>query len=279
MVPLSFAQRRLWFLDRLEGPSATYNIPVVTRVRDRIDATALEAAVTDVVGRHDILRTVYVEVDGEPAQRVLPVTEARVDFAHAVLSADEADAAVTRTCARPFDLAAELPLRVRLFTVAERDHLLVISLHHIAGDGTSMGPLSQDLSTAYAARTAGRAPEWEPLPVQYADYSQWQRALLGSEDDPDSKISRQLDYWGTALAGLPEELPLPTDRPRPSQASYRAGRVDLTIDPVTHDALRAVARQHDATLFMVVQAAIATLLTRLGCGTDIPLGTVVAGRT
>ncbi len=279
MVPLSFAQRRLWFLDRLEGPSATYNIPVVTRVRDRIDATALEAAVTDLVGRHDILRTVYVEVDGEPVQRVLPVTEARVDFAHAVLSADKADAAVTETCARPFDLSAELPLRVRLFTVAERDHLLVISLHHIAGDGTSMGPLSQDLSTAYAARTAGRAPEWEPLPVQYADYSQWQRALLGSEDDPDSKISRQLDYWGAALAGLPEELPLPTDHPRPPQASYRAGRVDLTIDPATHTALRTIARNHDATLFMVVQAAIATLLTRLGCGTDIPLGTVVAGRT
>ncbi|BCL17913.1 non-ribosomal peptide synthetase [Micromonospora sagamiensis] len=279
MVPLSFAQRRLWFLDRLEGPSATYNIPVVTRVRDRIDAAALEAAVTDVVGRHDILRTVYVEVDGEPVQRVLPLAGTRVDFAHVVLSADEADAAVTETCARPFDLATELPLRVRLFTVGERDHLLVISLHHIAGDGTSMGPLSQDLSTAYAARTAGRAPEWEPLPVQYADYSQWQRALLGSEDDPDSKISRQLAYWGEALAGLPEELPLPTDHPRPPQASYRAGRVDLTIDPATHDALRVVARNNDATLFMVVQAAIATLLTRLGCGTDVPLGTVVAGRT
>ncbi|MFI6820463.1 amino acid adenylation domain-containing protein, partial [Micromonospora sp. NPDC050187] len=279
MVPLSFAQRRLWFLDRLEGPSATYNIPVVTRVRDRVDVAALEAAVTDVVGRHDILRTVYVEADGEPVQRVLPVAEVRVDFAHEVLSADEADAAVTRTCARPFDLVTELPLRVRLFTVAEREHLLVISLHHIAGDGTSMGPLSQDLSTAYAARTAGHAPDWEPLPVQYADYSQWQRTLLGNDDDPDSKISRQLDYWGSALAGLPEELPLPTDHPRPPQASYRAGRVDLTIDPTTHDALRTIARNHDATLFMVVQAAIATLLTRLGCGTDIPLGTVVAGRT
>ncbi|SCL23413.1 amino acid adenylation domain-containing protein [Micromonospora pallida] len=279
MVPLSFAQRRLWFLDRLEGPSATYNIPVVTRVLDRVDAAALEAAVTDVVGRHEILRTVYVETDGEPVQRVLPAAEARVDFAHAVLSAEEADAAVVETCARPFDLTAELPLRVRLFTVAEREHLLVISLHHIAGDGTSMGPLSTDISVAYGARLAGRAPEWEPLPVQYADYSQWQRALLGSEDDPDSKISRQLDYWGTALAGLPEELPLPTDHPRPPQASYRAGRVNLTIDPATHDTLRTVARTHDATLFMVVQAAIATLLTRLGCGTDIPLGTVVAGRT
>ncbi|MFB9547808.1 condensation domain-containing protein, partial [Micromonospora sagamiensis] len=133
--------------------------------------------------------------------------------------------------------------------------------------------------TAYTTRTTGHAPEWEPLPVQYADYTLWQQQLLGTDDDPASEINRQLTYWGTALAGLPEELPLPTDHPRPPQASYRAGRVDLTIDPTTHDALRVVARNNDATLFMVVQAAIATLLTRLGAGTDIPLGTVVAGRT
>ncbi|WP_285791586.1 non-ribosomal peptide synthetase, partial [Micromonospora sp. NBRC 101691] len=277
--PLSSAQRRLWFQYRLEGPSATYNIPIVTRIRDRVDADALLAAVRDVVGRHEILRTVYVEVDGEPVQRVLPAAGASVDAVHLAVEADRVDAAVAETCRWPFDLSTELPLRVRLFTLTEREHLLVLNLHHIAGDGGSLGPLARDLSRAYAARTAGRAPEWEPLPVQYADYALWERELLGADDDPDSEVSRQLDYWGTALAGLPDELPLPTDHPRPPQASYRAGRVDLTIDPVTHDALRTVARNHDATLFMVVQAAIATLLTRLGAGTDIPLGTVVAGRT
>ncbi len=277
--PLSSAQRRLWFQYRLEGPSATYNIPIVTRIRDLVDADALLAAVRDVVGRHEILRTVYVEVDGEPVQRVLPAAGASVDAAHLAIEADKVDVAVAETCRWPFDLSTELPLRVRLFTLTEREHLLVLNLHHIAGDGGSLGPLARDLSRAYAARRAGRAPEWEPLPVQYADYALWEHELLGADDDPDSEISRQLRYWGRVLAGLPEELPLPTDHPRPPQASYRAGRVDLTIDPATHTALRTIARNHDATLFMVVQAAIATLLTRLGCGTDIPLGTVVAGRT
>ncbi|XTZ15524.1 condensation domain-containing protein [Micromonospora echinospora] len=217
--PLSSAQRRLWFQYRLEGPSATYNIPIVTRIRDRVDADALLAAVADVVGRHEILRTVYVEVAGEPVQRVLPAAEASVDAVHVTIEADEVDAAVAETCRWPFDLAAELPLRVRLFTLTEREHLLVWNLHHIAGDGGSLGPLARDLSRAYAARTAGRAPEWEPLPVQYADYALWEHELLGADDDPESEIRRQLDYWGTTLAGLPEELPLPTDHPRPAQAS------------------------------------------------------------
>jgi pristinamycin I synthase-3/4 len=277
--PLSPAQRRLWFQYRLEGPSATYTIPVVTRIRDRVDVDALLAAVRDVVARHEVLRTVYVEVDGEPTQRILPAADVRPDVGHVVLAADAVDAAVVEICTRPFDLAAELPIRVRLCTLAEREHLLVVALHHIAGDGTSMGPLGRDLSTAYAARCRGLAPDWPPLPVQYADYTLWQRDLLGADDDPGSELNRQLAHWRTALAGLPEELPLPTDHPRPTRSSYRAGRVDLTVPADVHTALRAVAREHDATLFMVVQAAIATLLTRLGCGADVPLGTVVAGRT
>ncbi|WFE98047.1 non-ribosomal peptide synthetase [Micromonospora sp. WMMD987] len=279
MVPLSFAQRRLWFLDRLEGPSATYNIPVVTRIRDAVDVAALDAAVGDVVSRHEVLRTVYVEVDGEPSQRVLPADRVRVDFAHRAVTADEADEALVEVCAQPFDLTRELPVRVRLFSLDAREHLLAISLHHIAADGTSMGPLSRDLATAYAARLAGTAPAWEPLPIQYADYALWQRDLLGADDDPDSRANRQLTYWRSVLAGLPDELPLPTDHPRPAHPTHHAGRIDLTIPTHTHTTLRTIARTHDATLFMLIQTAIATLLTRLGCGTDIPLGTVVAGRT
>ncbi|MBB4906252.1 non-ribosomal peptide synthetase [Actinophytocola algeriensis] len=278
MIPLSFSQRRLWFLHRLEGPSATYNIPVITRIHDAMDVAALSAAIADVVARHEVLRTVYVEADGEPVQLVIPVDEVRIDFAHQVVDAAELDAAVLAASSRVFDLAAEPPLSARLFSVGEREHVLVLTLHHIAGDGASMGPLSRDLSTAYVARCAGGAPEWEPLPVQYQDYTLWQRELLGAEDDPDSEISRQLRYWRTALDGLPEELALPTDFPRPAHASYRAGRVDLTIDAAIHAALVDLARTHDATLFMVVQAATAALLTRLGCGSDIPLGTVVSGR-
>ena len=279
MIPLSFSQRRLWFLHRLVGPSATYNIPVITRIHDAMDVPALSAAIADVVARHEVLRTVYVEVDGEPVQRVIPDGEVRIDFAHQVVAEAELDAAVLAASSRVFDLAEEPPLAARLFSVGEREHVLVLTLHHIAGDGASMVPLSRDLSTAYVARCAGTAPGWEPLPVQYQDYTLWQRELLGAEDDPDSEISRQLEYWRTALDGLPEELALPTDFPRPATASYRAGRVDLTIDAATHAALVDLARTHDATLFMVVQAASAALLTRLGCGTDIPLGTVVSGRT
>ncbi|XTZ19176.1 condensation domain-containing protein [Micromonospora echinospora] len=278
-LPASFAQRRLWVLHRIEGPSATYNVPVTTRLHGPVDADALRAAVDDLVDRHEILRTLYTEADGEPTQRILDPAPGIATFTHHRIPAEQAEQLLTTASAHPFDLTREAPLAVHLITTGERDHLLLVNLHHIAGDGASMAPLARDLATAYTARAAGHAPDWEPLPVQYADYALWQQALLGTDDDPDSEIRRQLDYWGTTLAGLPEELPLPTDHPRPAQATYRAGRVDLTIDPATHTALRAVARQHDATLFMVVQAAIATLLTRLGAGTDIPLGTVVAGRT
>ncbi len=283
LLPLSFAQRRLWFLHRFEGPSATYNAPVITRIHDRVDVGALEAAINDVVVRHEVLRTVYVEVDGEPVQQVVPAGRARVDFSHEVMSADQLDAAVAAASAQAFDLSTDLPLAARLFTVGGRDaapeHVLVLTMHHIAGDGASMGPLSRDLSTAYAARRAGTAPDWAPLPVQYRDYTLWQRAVLGADDDPDSEISRQLRFWRGTLDGLPDELALPADFPRPARSTHRAGQVTVSVPAETHAALRTLARGNDATLFMVVQAAVATLLTRLGCGTDIPLGTVVAGRS
>jgi amino acid adenylation domain-containing protein len=279
VLPLSYAQRRLWFLYKLEGPSATYNVPLVNRVQDRVDPAALWAAVADVVARHEVLRTLYVEVDGEPAQRVLPPAEARIDLVQETVTADEVDARVAETCARQFDLATELPLAVRLFTLGEREHVLVLVLHHIAADGASMGPLGRDLSQAYAARLAGTAPTWEPLPVQYGDYTLWQRELLGSDDDPASELNRQLDFWRRNLRGLPEELTLPTDFPRPVQASHRGGTVEFTVDAETHRRLRDLAQAEQVTVYMIVQAALATLLTRLGAGTDVPLGTAVSGRS
>ncbi|WP_239124583.1 condensation domain-containing protein, partial [Rhizocola hellebori] len=242
------------------------------------NADALRAAIGDVVARHEVLRTVYVEIDGEPVQQVIPVAQARVDFKHETVAAEQVDAAVKEASALAFDLSVDLPLAARLFSIGEREHLFVLTMHHIAGDGASMGPLSRDLSTAYIARCAGQTPQWEPLPVQYSDYTLWQRELLGADDDPDSEISRQIRFWRQTLNGMPEELPLPTDFARPSHSSHEAGRVDLKVDAATHSALRRLARTHDATLFMVAQTAIAMLLTRLGCGTDIPLGTVVAGR-
>nr|WP_267898529.1 non-ribosomal peptide synthetase [Actinomadura sp. WAC 06369] len=277
-LPVSYAQRRLWFIHDLEGPSATYHIPIPLRLRGDLDLAAVRAATRDMLARHEALRTVFAEAGGEPCQRILPVGEAAADPVVADCGPDELAGAVLAAATRGFDLAAEPPVRVHVFRVAPRDHLLLLVLHHIAGDGWSMEPLARDLMTAYAARAAGRAPDWAPLPVQYADYAVWQRAVLGDEDDPASPISRQLAYWRAALDGLPEELGLPADRPRPARASGRGAQHAFTLPPGLHASLAALGRDHGASLFMVLQAALAGLFTRLGAGTDVPIGAPVAGR-
>uniref|UniRef100_UPI001C272DF6 condensation domain-containing protein n=1 Tax=Streptomyces sp. AC602_WCS936 TaxID=2823685 RepID=UPI001C272DF6 len=152
-------------------------------------------------------------------------------------------------------------------------------LHHIAGDGWSLAPLTRDLATAYAARREGRAPDFAPLPVGYADYTLWQRELLGDADDPASTAARQFAYWREALAQLPEELQLPADRPRPATPGHRGEAVFRTLDAGLHTALLELARSGGASLFMVLHAALAAVLTRHGAGTDIPVGSPVAGRT
>ncbi|MER5297750.1 condensation domain-containing protein, partial [Streptomyces pharetrae] len=279
-LPLSLAQQRLWFLHQFEGPSATYNVPVALRLSGALDVEALRRALADVVARHESLRTVFAE-DAEGAYQVVldaaRATEAELQVV--TVDTDGLDEELKRATRTPFDLTRDLPFRAWLFELGNEDHVLLAVVHHIAGDAWSMGPLARDLSAAYAARTAGKAPSTEPLPVQYADYSLWQRELLGSEDDPGSEISRQLGYWTQALAGLPEELTLPFDRPRPATATYAGDRVTFAFPDHLHERLTEVARQHRASLFMVLQAALAGLLSRLGAGTDIPLGTPIAGRT
>ncbi|MEW2493515.1 amino acid adenylation domain-containing protein [Streptomyces nodosus] len=278
LVPLSFAQRRLWFLNRLEGPSSTYNLPLAARLTGPLDVEALRAALADVVTRHESLRTTFPEIDGTPRQSIAPAGQSAPVFV--VSEADEAglDAALEEAAFRGFDLAGELPVRAHLYRLAPDRHVLLIVMHHIAGDGLSMAPMARDLAEAYGARLEGRAPDWTPLPVQYADYTLWQREVLGSETEPDSEIARQLEFWRTSLTGLPDELRLPADRPRPAVASHRGSTVPFAVPAELHDRMARLARRTRTSLFMVGQAALTALLTRLGAGTDIPLGTPVAGR-
>ncbi|MBC2906536.1 non-ribosomal peptide synthetase [Streptomyces cupreus] len=278
-LPLSYAQQRLWFIHRFEGPSATYNVALALRMRGALDAAALRLAVHDVVARHESLRTVFGEADGQPYQRILPPAVVEVPWEEREVTEAELPGVLRAAARRPFDLAAEIPFRSWLLRTGEREAVFLIGAHHIAADGWSALPLAQDLTTAYEARRAGRAPEWEPLPVQYADYTLWQRELLGDSENPGSLYRRQLDYWTTQLAGLPETVTPPTDRPRPAVASYAGDLVPLALDPQLTDGVRRMARESGATVSMVLQAALAALLTRLGAGTDVPIGSPIAGRT
>ncbi|MDU0291331.1 non-ribosomal peptide synthetase [Saccharothrix longispora] len=283
VLPLSYAQRRLWFLNRLEEAAAMYNVPLPLRLTGSLDRAALVAAFGDVVARHEALRTTFPEVDGEPRQHVLDAGHARdllaSGSAHVEVEEEDLPAALAAALEHRFDLATGLPCRVVLFELAPDEHVVLFLVHHIAGDGWSLTPLLRDLGAAYRARLAGAAPDLPPLPLQYADYALWQRRALGSDDDPGSALAAQVRFWRERLADLPEVLELPADRPRPAAASYRGGRVPVRIGADTHTALVALARKTRTTVFMVLQAAVAALLTRLGAGTDIPLGTAVAGRS
>ncbi|RSN67120.1 hypothetical protein DMH08_14455 [Actinomadura sp. WAC 06369] len=276
LVPASSAQNRLWLLDQLlredDGPRDAYHLPLGVRLRGDLDRAALEAALGDVVERHEALRTVFVEHEGAPHQRILPPEEARP-----VLEIAEGDPAAF--IARPFDLAADIPLRVALFPEGEREHLLLAVFHHIAFDEWSFGPFARDVASAYAARLRGEAPGWAPPPVQYADHALWQRELLGDPLDPGGVHARQLDHWARTLAGAPEEVPLPVDRARPGTVGQRGAVLTADLPPGLTGRLRRVARDAGASMFMVGQAAVAALLHRAGAGDDVPLGSPVAGRT
>ncbi|OWY83199.1 non-ribosomal peptide synthetase [Rhodococcus sp. BUPNP1] len=278
-IPLSPAQQRMWFLNRFDPDSTAYNIPFALRMTGALDVDALRAAVADLVARHESLRTVYPETESGPVQRILPASQVRPELEPVDVTAADLEPRMREIAAAGFDVTVDVPVRMHLLRVADDDHVLVTVVHHISADGSSMVPLVRDVMTAYAARSANSDPAWAPLEVQYADFALWQREVLGSEDDPESTAAEQLGYWRTALADLPDQLDLPLDRPRPAQQSFRGDRVEFTIGADLHRELRDLARNRNATVFMAVHAAFATLLARLSGSTDIAVGTPIAGRT
>ncbi len=285
-APLSAAQQRLWFLAQLEGTNPRYNMPVAVRLRGRVDAAALSAAVHDVVARHEPLRTIFPPDDGVPFQRVVDMAEVGQLLHQRSVAAGELASVLAEVTGEAFDLTADLPLRVWHITVlpengpaGAREHVLLLLMHHIAIDGWSLRPLFKGLSQAYAARLAGRAPEFPPLPVTYRQYSEWYRTLLESESGPGGALTAQLEFWRRALAGIPQQLALPLDRPRSAIPSHHGAGVRFTIDAALHDRLAGLARQCGATVFMVMQAALAALLTRSGAGDDIGVCAAVASRS
>jgi amino acid adenylation domain-containing protein/non-ribosomal peptide synthase protein (TIGR01720 family) len=280
MIPLSFAQRRLWFLHQFGAASAAYNIPLILRLTGPLDVTALRAAVRDVLDRHESLRTVIVQDDrGDSFQSVRPTAEIPLELPVVDVPPDELDTVLAELAGYSFDLSTETPLRMSLLRSAADEHVLTLVLHHIAGDGWSTRPLIRDLSEAYAARCSGQPPKWEPLPVQYADYTLWQRELLGEENDPDSVMAAQLERWRTELADLPQPTALPTDRPRPASASNRGDVVWFSIDGQLLESVEQLAREQGVTRSMVMQTALVVLLRQLGAGDDVAVGAPTTGRT
>ncbi|QES45327.1 hypothetical protein DEJ49_33875 [Streptomyces venezuelae] len=291
-IPVTAGQLRTWRLAAANPGSAAQRVSIALGLGGRLDRDALEAALGDVAARHDILRTVFVgpgtEVDGgsapvgaddvrqrvlepdaEAARPALPVTEATEEELPRLL-ADHAG--------HEFDLARETPWTARLFAVTETEHVLLLVVHRIATDDASLIVLVRDLAAAYGARREGRAPERAPLPLQFADYALWEQEMLRDEEDRDSLIGEQFAHWKKALADVGPEQELPTDRPRPALPSHRADEVPLELDSATHIRLTEIAEADSATFFMVVQAALALLLSGLGAGTDLALGTVLPRR-
>jgi len=272
-LPLSFAQERLWFLDRLQPGSAAYNMPAALRLSGALDVAALAGAFTGVARRHETLRATFVEVQGEPTQRIAPpapVPLPVVDLSGLQGERREAESSrlAREESRRPFDLAAGPLLRALLVRLAEMEHRALLTLHHIAADGWSLAVFAREVAILY---TGGELPE---LPVRYSDFAAWQRRWLAG-----GVLDRQLAWWRERLAGVPEVLELPADRPRPAQPTARSGVRPLALAPEVAARLRDAARREGSTLFMLLLAGFQAFLHRLAGEEDFCVGTPIAGRT
>ncbi|HEX8686605.1 MAG TPA: condensation domain-containing protein, partial [Pyrinomonadaceae bacterium] len=276
--PLSYQQRRLWFLNQLEPDDPSYNMAGALRLKGRLDAEALERSFNQVVARHEVLRTAFVEVDGEPVQVVEPAL--RLTLPAFDLSAlpegpkrERLEALLREEAERPFDLMRCPLLRLRLLRLDEDEHVLQLTMHHIISDGWSLGVLVREVGLLYDAYSRGVAAALPALPVQYADYALWQRERLEG-----GELERQLAYWEGRLAGVPEALELPTDRPRRPGSERRGGAVAFALPAALTSALKAAARGEGATLFMALLAGFEALLYRHSGQESFAVGTPVAGR-
>ena len=277
-LPLSPAQQRLWFISGVDAKaSVAYHITGALRLRGALDGTALRAALDHVIARHEALRTRFVEADGQPWQHIDPPRgfELREQGVGAADAADPAhiEALCREAAAVPFDLAAGPPIRGRLLRVAAQDHVLVVSMHHIVSDGWSLGVLMREFAAAYSALREGREPRLPALAVQYADHAAWlHRHLQGPA------AQARLREWAGHLQGAPALVELPHDRPRPALQDYRGASIEVGVDAETTRALRALARGHGATLYMVVLAAWAAVVARYGGQRQVVIGSSHAGR-
>jgi amino acid adenylation domain-containing protein len=275
--PLSFAQQRLWFLSRFEGVSAAYHIPLNLRLEGQLDVAALAGAIDHVVERHDALRTRFVELDGSVVQVVDPPRASSLLEHHDLTSELDPAAALERLqtaeAGEAFDLRNGPLFRARLVKLAERDHVLLTTVHHIVSDGWSMGLMLEEICAAYAAFQSDAESPLAPLAIQYTDFAVWQREYLAGE-----RLQRQAKYWQETLVGAPALLELPTDKPRPAEQSLIGDTVALELDTELSADLRALARRHGSTLYMTLLGAWASLLARLAAQEQVVIGSPVAGR-
>ncbi|WP_369981521.1 amino acid adenylation domain-containing protein [Xanthomonas bundabergensis] len=280
VLPLSWAQQRLWFLDQLDhAAGAAYHIPAALRLSGALDRAALQASLDRIVARHENLRTTFVSVEGEPRQAIAAADSGFALTEHDLrgLDATAQESAVAELSLRearaPFDLAQGPLIRGRLLVLSEREHVLLVTQHHIVSDGWSIGVLVKEVGALYAAFSQGRSDPLPPLPIQYADYAAWQRQWLQGE-----VLQGQIDFWRKQLSGAPALLELPTDRPRPAVQSYRGDRSSLRLSRGLSDKLRALSQRHGTTLFMTLLAGWSVLLSRLSGQTDLVIGSPVANR-
>src|SRR6266849_5275516 len=252
-LPLSYAQERLWFIDQLEGTSTEYNTPEALRLRGVLDREALEKTINIIVERHESLRTHFAEIDGEPVQVIEPVL--RLERSQA------------------FDLEGGPLLRMKLLKLGEQEHILLRTMHHIVSDGWSQGVFNREFMMLYEAYREGRENPLKPLAVQYADFALWQRNWLEG-----GALEQGLAYWKEQLAGIPERLELPTDRPRPAMQTFVAELCHVGLSKELTAGLKRVSQENQATLYMTLLSGLAVLLSRYSGQDDIVVGSPIANR-